>query len=507
MEYVAGVDLERLIQVTGPLGVADACELIRQAAIGLACIHARGWIHRDLKPSNLLLSEEGVVKIADLGLARAGSPTAVADPEGIADPTRAGQWVGTPDYMAPEQARDSRTVDGRADLYSLGCTLFRLLTGQVLYPSSRFPTVAEKLVAHLREPIPLVSDVLRAAGHAGDPATLAAVDAVLRRLVAKDPADRFADSEAVIHALTPLATGWDPTRVWTSYRPRDRSVDAVSSVTTGSEQANVSMTATTLPLHSAAPPQARRSHRALIPGLFLLATLIPVGWLLSGNLRPVEETPPAQRDLDGLAVLCWHNLLDRPPREVSWPRNNGASRWSFDAALQEVFVHNHDLGMLELGMTTAPHYILRVGLFQNRWKGGLALHVGCRLPTAERPVGRSQFFQLREESDRAGRTHFNISRGFVTLTQRPDGLLAGSATVVASSRLSNVRGEQTLEVAIADHRVAWVKVNGGPLKDLLGKNIDALFTSEDAIGGLGLLVGSSDGLFRNAQFQLLTAPP
>jgi serine/threonine protein kinase len=130
MEHVQGTDLARLVETKGVLPVAQACDYIRQAALGLAHAHERGLVHRDIKPQNLLLTTEGgVVKVLDMGLARLNHP---ADPANMHSAmTQEGAVMGTPDYMAPEQALSSHDVDIRADIYSLGCTLYFLLTGQV----------------------------------------------------------------------------------------------------------------------------------------------------------------------------------------------------------------------------------------------------------------------------------------------------------------------------------------------------------------------------------------
>ncbi|WP_372896491.1 protein kinase, partial [Stieleria sp.] len=131
MELVEGADLGRIVRQRGPLGVADACEIVRQAALGLQHAHDNGLLHRDIKPSNLMLTHDGNVKVLDLGLAgwveneeSTESPTPTRD--GL---TNADHFVGTPEYMAPEQFRGETRVDERADLYSLGATLFQLLTG------------------------------------------------------------------------------------------------------------------------------------------------------------------------------------------------------------------------------------------------------------------------------------------------------------------------------------------------------------------------------------------
>src|SRR5205085_6222885 len=119
MEFVEGKTLARLVQEQGPLPVARACHYARQVAEALRHAHELGLVHRDLKPSNLLVTPDGQVKLLDLGLARLQ-----AEQPGTEELTGAGSLLGTPDYMAPEQWDDSRTVDIRADLYSLGCTLY-----------------------------------------------------------------------------------------------------------------------------------------------------------------------------------------------------------------------------------------------------------------------------------------------------------------------------------------------------------------------------------------------
>jgi serine/threonine protein kinase len=142
MEYIPGPDLGRVIMAEGRIDVGRACEYARQAALGLAHIHERGLIHRDLKPSNLALAADGrVLKVLDVGMARLSR-------EGGSSLSQARKLLGSPDYAAPEQILDSRRVDPRADLYSLGCSLYHLLTGRVPFPGG---TSVEKALKHLSE--------------------------------------------------------------------------------------------------------------------------------------------------------------------------------------------------------------------------------------------------------------------------------------------------------------------------------------------------------------------
>ena len=135
MEYAEGTDLQRLIQKSGPLPVAQACEYIRQAALGLQFAAEHGLVHRDIKPSNMQVTAQGkVIKLLDMGLARMQEPDGAVP---VTELTQNRVILGTADYMAPEQIADLRRVDGRADIYSLGCSLYFLLTGQPPFPEAR----------------------------------------------------------------------------------------------------------------------------------------------------------------------------------------------------------------------------------------------------------------------------------------------------------------------------------------------------------------------------------
>ncbi len=206
MEYIEGIDLHRLVKNAGPLSVGEACDYARQVAHGLAACHAQGLVHRDIKPSNLLLvgkerrgemrehpganAAKPTVKILDLGLARFAEGNTETGGRRL---TQLGKIVGTADYMAPEQARDSRHVDGRADLYSLGCTLYYLLAGR---PPFSGETRAEKLVSHQLEEAPRL-ERLR-------PSVPAELGAVVRKLLAKEPAERYQSADEIVAALEPF---------------------------------------------------------------------------------------------------------------------------------------------------------------------------------------------------------------------------------------------------------------------------------------------------------------
>jgi WD40 repeat protein len=214
MEYVEGTDLARMVKQSGPLPLMMACGYIRQAALGLQYAFERGLVHRDIKPHNLLAvrnpqaaqSEDPtapavLVKVLDLGLARLRRTTDegatdrfVEDEKGSSLTPKGTVLMGTTDYMAPEQAMDFHAVDIRADIYSLGCTLYYLLTGQP--PFANMP-VMQKLMHHQQKPPPPLSQ-FRADVPSG-------LNSVLTKMMAKRPKDRYATPAEVVNALAPFA--------------------------------------------------------------------------------------------------------------------------------------------------------------------------------------------------------------------------------------------------------------------------------------------------------------
>ncbi|MFO0977490.1 MAG: serine/threonine-protein kinase [Planctomycetaceae bacterium] len=194
MEYVAGMDLSRLSRLMGRLPVADACELIRQAALGLSCAHAEGVVHRDIKPSNMMLDELGHIRILDFGLAQ----WTVWD-EASVDLTTVGQLMGTLDYMAPEQAEASSGVDYRADLYALGATLFRLLCGRAPLAAAPNQSPLEKLRLLANHQPPKLSTLC--------PEAPEELVKLVASLLSRSAADRPASAAHVAEQLAPFAEG------------------------------------------------------------------------------------------------------------------------------------------------------------------------------------------------------------------------------------------------------------------------------------------------------------
>jgi serine/threonine protein kinase/WD40 repeat protein len=206
MEYVEGYDLSQLARSKGPLPLTHACNFIYQAALGLQYAHEKGMVHRDIKPSNLILAREGkkpVVKVLDFGLAKLSS-------EGQRDSglTREGQMLGTPDYIAPEQIRNAQSADIRADIYSLGCTLYTLLAGRPPFQGEHVWDVFQAHISMNANPLNLLRPEI--------PVELAALVA---KMMAKDPDRRFHTPTEVAQALTPFFK--PATSQPSAFRPED----------------------------------------------------------------------------------------------------------------------------------------------------------------------------------------------------------------------------------------------------------------------------------------------
>jgi serine/threonine protein kinase len=339
MEFVEGTDLGRLVAERGPLPVAQACDYARQAALGLQHAFELGLVHRDIKPSNLMLTPQGQVKVLDFGLARclseilpalaaeaAGAPSpAAAPPE--AGPAAEGPTVGLPapgvppteclttgyvalgtaDYVAPEVVWGPAGADIRADIYSLGCTLYRFLAGQVPFPGG---DLYQKVRAHRkREPRPLAE--LR-------PDAPPEVVRVVERMMAKDPAARYQTPAEVAEGLAPCA---GPARQRLLVVDDDPALRGALRLTLEREGYTVRTAAN--------GREALAEVRARPPDIILLDLVMPVmdGWQFLQELRadpaltaiPVILVSAASREQARAVVLGVAEYLQKPvaPEEVA----------------------------------------------------------------------------------------------------------------------------------------------------------------------------------------------
>jgi len=206
MEYIEGTDVQELVSNHGVLPVKRSLDIVRQMARALEHTGSMNLAHRDIKPSNLLIQPDGLIKLTDLGLAR------FIDEQTETGITRAGYTVGTVDYMAPEQARDSKSADVRSDIYSLGCSWYFMLTGQPPYPDG---SVTNKITAHALNPVP-------------DPRAInadvpEAIVVVLNRMLAKSPEERYQSARELLVDLRTIVQNRDNTanRLRDAFRDED----------------------------------------------------------------------------------------------------------------------------------------------------------------------------------------------------------------------------------------------------------------------------------------------
>jgi WD40 repeat protein len=271
MEYCEGKTLAELVRQVGHLAVDQACTYIHHATLGLQHAHERSMIHRDIKPENLLLTQ-GTVKILDFGLARLRDPLA---PE--SNLTRLGTVMGTPDFMAPEQAQGLHAADARSDLYSLGCTFYFLLAGRVPFLGGN---AAEKLLRQQAEEPPPLERV-----RVDVPPQ---VQAIVKLLMAKEPARRYQTAADVAAVLEPLAQFVTPSTDCTALAPTATPGDGWSNGEVATFRAPAPVKAA-VDVRPAPPHEGRRRRWLFFAGLPLLVLL---GGALTLWLRSSPTPPP-----------------------------------------------------------------------------------------------------------------------------------------------------------------------------------------------------------------------
>lgn len=384
MDLLTGTDLEKLIQANGRLGVADACELVRQAALGLGAIRQAHMVHRDIKPSNLFLTSDGVLKVLDLGLAttRDGSQTEL---------TKSNVAMGTCDYMAPEQANGSRDVDIRADIYSLGCTMYKLLTGRVPFSGAQFGNQYLKMKAHAEEPFPPL-------GVSGVPER---VEAILRAMTEKDPERRLSNPLTLAQDLKP----------WSANGDALRGLGAISAATTGNRHSD------TKPMVDGSPtgPSIPGRWRWVVGVLAAIAVAI----CISVGIRNIAKKSPPQDLLaapnpkpaaapPGPIVGVPFDLLAASPVELWAPRNAALGRqMTYSAENRMMRIDSSGLCLYQLGSTDSKNYKIHVRFNRNGGENVFGAFVGYQIRRdANRDVARYLYcYQYVVANDRLLRVH------------------------------------------------------------------------------------------------------
>ena len=325
MEYFAGPDLKALLKQHTRLPIDFACECIRQAALGLQHAHDQGLVHRDIKPSNLLVTQqaetgEPLVKVLDLGLARISS-----DGSSSGDMTRAGQIMGSPDYMSPEQAMDSKNADHRSDIYSLGVTLFHLIAGELPYDGDN---VMEKLLSRINVDAPPLSRYC--------PEAPPILVHIVSRMLHRDLTQRFQSAGEVAAILGTFVS--DPRALECLIAPPQAPAFELPTINTAGDQTLQQIDAMLDSRASSSPLSHRQHHRkkgSLLPIVISVGTavvlLVGLLWFgkgtqgdspdradgqrstsVAGSSQAETEGPPPKLDSPDDVVTRWLLEMNRP---------------------------------------------------------------------------------------------------------------------------------------------------------------------------------------------------
>jgi serine/threonine protein kinase len=495
MEYVDGLNLSALVSRCGPLSHADAAEIIRQAANGLQYAHEHGRVHRDIKTANLMLSATGEVKILDLGLAllREGNP--VGEELTL---TSGGQIMGTADYMAPEQWLDSHHVDIRADIYSLGCALYKLLTGKAPFSGSSYDSPSRKRRAHLDAPVPPIVNRHDLPGPFLD---------VLTRMLAKEPDLRYPTPAAVAEALQPFTAGCDLRRLLATARDMpakerpedlaspDEALDLLPLAARPQEAP-----AADAPVENespAGPPWYRRSrfwrYGLLATALAGAAVLTAVFWPRPPQTQ--EPQPPRTARPDE-----WQALPQGAPSALLWPRAAQNSRWDWNPQQKELYVTCNREGFVRLGEASRGDYQFEVSFYQTQW-GGAGIFFGFQPDKLRgKPCQKYQVIHLHRTLPPAKPQGFSL---IWTVSQTwPEGGGVHSDAVRATVPEFGDQ-DQRLSIAVEGGILRSVRWNGVELMPLFRASAEGrglVRVSDSCSGVFGVYCGSSSVFFRNPRF-------
>jgi serine/threonine protein kinase len=489
MEYAQGQDLLKVLRERTTLPVDQACTVIRQAALGLQYIADQGLVHRDIKPSNLLLTTTGHVKILDLGLALLKD----ADASGDRELTSPGQVMGTWDFMAPEQTRDSHKVDIRADIYSLGCTFYKLLTGQAPFATAAFDSYKAKALAHQETPVPPAGSLR------GD--IPEAIQAILDKMLAKDPADRYRQPLEVAQALEAFPCMEDLSSLVGSTEGSGLDGSTIRLKADGGADTSMKNPSTGFILPGRKPSRPRGRWLAIVAAATLFAAIALAAALLWRDYSPGEgkqETPD-----EPILTGRWYPLMNRPPKELFWPKNIDPPLWRRNQ--EEILAEAGGyLGLLGLGEVSAKQaFRFKVLFRQNQWAGQLGVFFGFH--KEEIPDGtyiRFQSLDLKQSIAKPGNFRWERMKAEFRLT--PDGKMASHGTAAAVAPIDRPHlAEHALEIAVSPTALLQVLWDGVALPDLYTAGVHARFTKEDYGGAFGVFVNSSMAVFREGRVMYL----
>jgi serine/threonine protein kinase len=494
MEYVEGLDLATVLRARSPLAVADACELVRQAAEALGCIEKAGLVHRDVKPSNLLLGKDGVLRVLDLGLARLHEP--VEDQQAL---TRTDEVMGTGDFMAPEQGWSSHYVDIRADVYSLGCTLYALLAGKPPFADPPFDNFLRKVRAHQEAPVPPLGSK-----RTDPPADLCSL---LDRMLAKDPAERMASPAEAAALLARHAAGHDLPRLLAGVMGSASVADETPVGPTVGRSHSTSPREV-LPTQ---PPARRISRRRLLAASLVgLPCLGLLGWFGLGRLNrrapDSEPTGPDRQAAAGPRQLepgVWCDLLDRPPLPFGWPDPPGDSFWRVDAPNRKLTALCSGIGMLELAVASEGGFDLEVVLSQVPWVGGIGIFFQGRdepSDLADKPLAEVLLVGSFDNSAHPGR--IKLARGRVDFLRQET---SRQFTLAQQDLVKRPDGDsQRLAITVDANGLQRIEWGTAPVGSSLCDRQRKFLRRTGSRGSVGLFLNKSTAVLRAARIRAHT---
>ncbi|HEY4260869.1 MAG TPA: serine/threonine-protein kinase [Schlesneria sp.] len=508
MELVVGENVDSFARRLGPLPVPDACEIIRQASIGLQHIHENGLVHRDLKPSNLLLSKNGV-KITDLGLA-----LLIREVKNDHRLTGTETVLGTTDYMAPEQAEGSHEVDIRADLYSLGCTLYRLLAGRPPFSGAAYDTALKKMVAHASHPIPNIQQ-----WRVDVSLELAAI---IQRLMSKDRNNRYATPIELAHKLEPFCGDLDLVKLGITapiqpHLPR--------SATFKEKTDPVKDSATQIiPSDDPAVPRYIIQHRWVMIGIIGLVALILMLSVREFTREPAIERDPlvlqvaqgpehAKEDAIannapnpapapppvqpiGVVETRWRSKFGNDMKVLRWPgwRPDGAEV-RFSDELQGLSIQTDNiLRLFQLGVLGEDEVVtLSVKVKSLGRDSNFGIFTGFKIEDKDRPQ-LAWFHQANVLLPNSGRDYLSVYRlrGFTTAE---NGARAGTtATDPYTRSVSPDLNQIDLKVVLRPNAVPIIYVDS---KECIFR--ERMFKDPPFTGPFGICVQTGTLLFQDPQ--------
>lgn len=488
MELLDGLNLATLSRLCGQLTVADACELIRQAAIGLHCMHEMGLFHRDVKPSNLFLTTDGVTKVLDLGLAHLRQGSAA-----VQDLTGSGVMLGTGDFMAPEQGENAHHIDRRADIYSLGCSLYKLLTGKAPFEDHAYDTLLKKVLAHGHTPIPPIGE--RRADLSAELVVL------IDRLLAKSPDDRPADCAAVVEALTPFAQGADVLALLAQGRVKQAAeppAPMLAPIPTVQEDTKQQSRESTDSVSKALVPAVQPGRRWWLWAFPVVVVLLGiVAWSQWPALIPFKKDdapvgPPK------LVAGEWVPLLRFEPTKIEWPTSELDLQYQLNRDKERLSITTNRRVMLQFVDAPEGSYQVVVKVRQPTWTGRWGVYFLRHedFSTGKREIRCRSIELLPYKDDRAEAFAFHYNDVTEVDRQVQSRRMGFHAIRVPEDR------QYSLGFKIVNGRLRQVVWDNLVLTDLIAQEDDRPAGSDNLGGGIGIMVQSASISFEKLEVQL-----